>query len=73
MNQRAVKVKHLDVLDPDCIEANDFNLSAGRYKPPASQAKKYDPPAEILRAVRELESQLVAGIDNLLSMVEDAR
>jgi len=66
-----LKATHLDVLDPDCIEANDFNLSAGRYKPFALEPQKYDPPAQILRAVQELERKLLEGIANLLAMVEN--
>lgn len=61
---------HLDKLDPDCIEANDFNLSAGRYKPFVLDTQKYDPPAEILRAVQKLEQELLEGIGDLLEMVE---
>jgi type I restriction enzyme M protein len=64
-----LKAAHLDVLAPDCIEANDFNLSAGRYKPFVLEPQKYEPPAEILRAVRKLEMTLISGIDNLLTMI----
>jgi len=64
-----IKAAHLDVLDPDCIEANDFNLSAGRYKPFVLESQKYQPPTEILRAVRELEVTLISGIDNLLALI----
>jgi len=66
-----IKAKHLDVLEPDCIEANDFNLSAGRHKPFVLETRKYDPPADILRKIRELEEKLIAGIDSLQAMVED--
>ena len=67
-----IKSEHLVILEPDCIEANDLNLSAGRYKPFVLSVKKYDPPADILRAVHQLESDLIAGIDGLLRMVEGA-
>lgn len=67
-----IKSKHLVILEPDCIEANDLNLSAGRYKPFVLSVKKYDPPADILRAVRQLESDLIARIDGFLRMVEGA-
>ncbi len=65
-----LKAAHLGVLAPDCIEANDFKLSAGQYKPFVPDTKKYDPPAEILRAVQKLERELLEGISNLLGMVE---
>lgn len=62
-----------DALDIDCIEANDYNLSAGRYKPFELQLANYEPPAQIIRAIKELESEIQAGLDTLLAMVEDTK
>lgn len=59
-----------DALDPDCIEANDYNLSAGRYKPFTLQAVHYDPPAEIIRRLQAMETEIQAGLARLLTKVE---
>jgi len=59
-----------EYLDSDCIEHNDLNLSAGRYKPFTVLAVKYDPPAKIIRELQELEEQVQAGLERLLVMVE---
>lgn len=65
-----LKTKFMNLLEPDCIEANDFNLSAGRYKPFILDIRQYEHPTKILNNVRELETQLIAGIDRLKAMVE---
>ena len=59
-----------DYLDHSCIEYNDFNLSAGRYKPFAASAVTYDPPAQIIRVLQTLEQQIQEGLSTLLAMVE---
>jgi type I restriction enzyme M protein len=61
-----VKAKYLD---PDCIEYNNLNLSAGRYKPFTVLAVKYDPPAKIIRELQDLEGQVQAGLETLLAMI----
>ncbi len=66
-----IKKKFLDLLDPDCIEANDLNLSAGRYKPFTLEAVEYDPPAQIIRELHDMEAQIQRGLDDLLKMVEE--
>ena len=66
-----VKLEHLDVLEPDCIEANDLNLSAGRYKPFIMKTVQYDPPPQIIRAVQSYEAKIQEGLEKLLAMVED--
>lgn len=61
-----------DALDIDCVEANDYNLSAGRYKPFELQLADFEPPVQLIRAVKQLESEIQIGLDALLSMIEDA-
>jgi type I restriction enzyme M protein len=39
---------HLDRLAPDCLEALDLNLSAGRHKPFVFDAGSHRPPAELI-------------------------
>jgi type I restriction enzyme M protein len=59
-----------DFLDPNCIEANDCNLSAGRYKPFKPLAVQYDPPAKLIRELQELEEQIQLRLGDLLDKVE---
>ncbi len=59
-----------DLLDPACIEANDYNLSAGRYKPFAPPKVEYEPPAKLIRELQELEGQILGRLGTLLEMVE---
>lgn len=59
-----------DYLDPNCIEANDCNLSAGRYKPFKPSTTHHEPPAQLIRELQELESQIMTRLDGLLAMVE---
>ena len=62
-----VKKEHLD---RDCIEYNDFNLSAGRYKPFSVASVEYEPPADIIRELQALEAQIQEGLADLLDRVE---
>ncbi|RRR73153.1 MAG: SAM-dependent DNA methyltransferase [Candidatus Viridilinea halotolerans] len=66
----ALKSDFLDLLDPDCIEANDFNLSAGRYKPLTLTSVSHRPPREIILKLQMLEDQIQEGLAELLAMVE---
>ena len=59
------------LLDPDCIEARTWNLSAGQYKPFTFAAVKSDKSvAEMIRELKDKEQKIVAGLDRLLAMVE---
>jgi len=64
-----VKAEFLSLLDPDCIEANDLNLSAGRYKPFTLAAVQHDPPAQIISELQEMENEIQSGLAQLLAMV----
>lgn len=59
-----------EYLDPACIEANAFNLSAARYRP-STPAQHYPPPAELIRRLRAAELDLVSELDVLLAMLEE--
>lgn len=65
-----LKSAFLDLLDPDCIEANDFNLSAGRYKPVSLDTSIHRPPREIILRLQTLENEIQDGLTELLAMVE---
>ena len=49
---------------------NDHNLSAGRYKPLTLSAEKYDPPAQIISELQDLESKIQSKLNSLLSMID---
>ena len=53
------------------LQENDYNLSAGRYKPFSLETVKHDPPALIIKELQKLESQLQSGLTDLLEMVGD--
>lgn len=59
------------LLDPDCIEARNWNLSAGQYKPFSFEAIKSDKSVvEMIRELKQKENQIIEGLDSLLGMVE---
>jgi len=59
------------LLDPDCIEARNWNLSAGQYKPFSFEAIKSDKSiVEMIRELKKKENQIIEGLDTLLAMVE---
>lgn len=59
------------LLDPDCIEARDWNLSAGQYKPfDFTQLKSDKSVAELIGELKLTEQRIISGLDTLLAMVE---
>lgn len=59
------------LLDPDCIEARDWNLSAGQYKPfDFTQLKSDKSVSELIGELRMTEQQIIGSLDKLLAMVE---
>jgi type I restriction enzyme M protein len=59
------------LLDPDCIEARGWNLSASQYKPFNFEAVVADKSvAEMIRELKAKETQIMDGLDRLLAMVE---
>lgn len=59
------------LLDPDCIEAREWNLSAGQYKPfDFTQLKSDKSVAELIGALKSTEQDIIKGLDRLLAMVE---
>lgn len=59
------------LLDPDCIEAREWNLSAGQYKPfDFTQLKSDKSVAELIDALKTTEQDIIKGLDKLLAMVE---
>ena len=59
------------LLDPDCIEAREWNLSAGQYKPfDFTQLKSDESVVELIGALKTAEQDIIQGLDKLLAMVE---
>ena len=54
----------------DEILKNDYDLSLNRYKEIVYDAVEYDPPVVILGKVKELEMEILQGIDELEEMVK---
>lgn len=60
-----------DLLDPDCIEARDWNLSAGQYKPFDFAALESDVSVTaLIDELRQLERGILQRLDRLQAMVE---
>ncbi len=61
-----------DYLDSECIEANDFNLSASRYKPLQLNTDAIDPEAtkKLLTELIAMEDTLRQELQKLLDMVD---
>jgi type I restriction enzyme M protein len=58
------------LLDPDCIEARGWNLSASQYKPFNFEAVVSDKSvAEMIRELKQKEGEILQGLDRLLAMV----
>ncbi|SEI02170.1 type I restriction-modification system subunit M [Pseudomonas asplenii] len=59
------------LLNPDCVEASDWNLSAGQYKPfDFTQLKSDKSVAELIGTLKANEQEIIRGLDKLLAMVE---
>ena len=59
------------LLDPDCIEGRDWNLSAGQYKPfDFTQLKSDKSVSQLIGELKTTEQQIISGLDKLLAMVE---
>ena len=59
------------VLDPDCIESREWNLSAAHYKPfDFTQLRNDKSVIELVRDLRDKERDILSGFDRLVAMVE---
>lgn len=59
------------LLDPGCIEARQWNLSAGQYKPfDFTQLKSDKSVAQLIVELKDTERCIIHGLDKLLAMVE---
>lgn len=65
-----VKKDCLDRLDPECLEALDFNLSAGRHKPFVFDPGEHRPPAEIIAELQAIHREVQNRLGKLLTLIE---
>lgn len=60
-----------DLLDPDCIEARNWNLSASQYKPfDFTQLRSEMNISDLIGELKNTEHQIISGLDKLLEMIE---
>ena len=64
-----VKKEFLDRLDPDCLEALDFNLSAGRHKPFVFEAGEHRPPEELIGELTAVHKEVLKRLGKLQELV----
>jgi len=72
-NNGTVKTDYLELLDPDCIEAAELNLSAGRHKPFVFAASHHDVPAVLIGKLDKVHEDIRAKLSQLLKLVGGAR
>ncbi|HXG20499.1 MAG TPA: hypothetical protein VNN62_15670 [Methylomirabilota bacterium] len=49
---------------------NDYNLTAGRYKPQIAEQAPEEDPAKLIREVLGIEREITKGLEKLLQDVE---
>jgi len=55
--------------DVNKIRANDYNLTASRYRPFEAEAVEHEDPVVLINQLLELEQEIRQGLDGLLAMV----
>lgn len=68
-----VKEEHLDRLDPECLEALGFNLSAGRHKPFLFDPGQHRPPTELIHELQAVHGEVQKRLGKLLAVVGGGR
>ncbi len=60
-----------EVIDADCIEAREWNLSAGQYKPFDFRSLRSEKSVlELIDELRQAEKSILSGLDRLQALVE---
>jgi type I restriction enzyme M protein len=54
----------------ETVAENDFNLAASRYKPRVGEEVPEEDPAELIREVLAIESEITKGLEKLLAEIE---
>jgi type I restriction enzyme M protein len=55
----------------DAIRVQDFNLSAGRYRPMSQVAAEHRDPLELLEELRAIEVEILAEVDGLIETLRE--
>ena len=58
--------------DTDAIRANDFNLSAGRYRPMSQAQVEHQDPLEIIDELKAIEREIAEELDLLSDRLKEA-
>ena len=58
-------------VDKDEIVKNDYDLTLNRYKEIVYVPIEYDPPLEIIRQLKEMETKIMSDLDELGKMLID--
>jgi type I restriction enzyme M protein len=66
-----VKKDFLERLDSDCLEALNFDLSAGRHKPFIFDAGQHRPPVELIGELQAIHGEVQKRLGKLLQLVTD--
>lgn len=64
-----IKKDYLDRLDPECLEALDFNLLAGRHKPFTFDAEEHRPPEELIGELDDIYAQIRERLSRLMGLM----
>jgi len=56
--------------DVKTLDANDYNLASGRYKPQVAEAAPEEDPVELIRDTLTIERGIAEGLEKLLKEVE---
>ena len=67
--EKITEIKSWSVPIEDFSE-DDYNLSAGRYKPLTLETKKYDSPKNIILELQNIENQIQTKLGSLLQKIE---
>jgi type I restriction enzyme M protein len=60
-----------ELLEPDCIESREWNLSAGQYKPfDFTQLRSEKSVLDLIGELRQAERCIMEGLDRLQALVE---
>ena len=65
--------EHLDRLDPDCLEFDEFDLSAGRHKPFTFDPTMYRAPEELVEELDAVHADIRKRLRDLLTMVAESK
>ena len=57
--------------DVSTIRAQNFNLSAGRYRPTSQTAAEHRDPVELLEELRAIEAEILSEVDGLMEGLRD--